>query len=230
LEPIFRVTIDNSAVKVECEIEKYEPGYLGELHRRALDLARASANLAAFAGGLGMIVTLDTLIDPEGRPSALIFTAPALPPLCTAFGLGPDKGGDFDVVFRMVLAEAPLFMALNDLIATITLPHCSLVNCGRVVESIRRMISPTLEGAAAWRAMHQALNISRPYQEWISKQSTGPRHGDPAFTPGTTTTEVTRRTWGIMNRFFEYRKRGNKPLTAPDFPELIEASTPVRAD
>jgi hypothetical protein len=179
-----------------------------------------SANLAAFATGHGLIVTLDTLIDPNGTSSALIFHDPSLPILCTTFGLEPARQRDFDATFRAVLMEPPLFMALNDLIAAITLPHCSLVNCGRVVDSIRRMISPTLEGSAAWQAMHQALNVSRPYQEWISKQSTGPRHADPAFVPGTITTDVTQRTWAIMNRFLEYRKRGNQPLTAPDFPQL----------
>ena len=44
LELTFRVRIDNSVVNVECDIERYEAGYLAELHRRAFDLARASKN------------------------------------------------------------------------------------------------------------------------------------------------------------------------------------------
>ena len=219
LELIFRVKIDNSIVNVECELEKYELTYFTELHKRASDLISASANLAAFATGYGLIVTLDTFIDATGTPSQVILYDPSLPPLCTAYGLGDARQGDFAAVFNIVLTEPSLFRAINNLIAAITFPHCSTVNCGRVVDSIRRMISPTLDGAAAWQAMHHALNVSRPYQEWISKQSTGPRHADPAFVPGTVTTEVARRTWVIMNRFFEYRKRGSQSLTAPEFPQ-----------
>jgi hypothetical protein len=221
LELIFRVKIDNSIVNVECELEKYEPSYFVELHKRASDLISASANLAAFATGYGLIVTLDTFIDTAGTPSQIILTAPALQPLCTAYGLEDARQGDFAAVYNIVITEPALFRAINDLIAAITFPHCSTVNCGRVIDSIRRMISPTLDGGAAWQAMHQALNVSRPYQEWISKQSTGPRHADPAFVPGAVTTELVHRTWVIMNRFLEYRKRGNQSLTAPDFPQCV---------
>jgi hypothetical protein len=220
LDLVFRVKIDNSIVEIECGIAKYEPGYLVELHKRASDLARASANLAAFAAGQGLIVTLDRFIDPDGTTSHIIFSDPSLPPLCTAFGLEPARQADFDATFRAVLVEPPLFIALNDLIAAITIPHCAPVNCGRVIDSIRHMISPTLDRSAAWQAMQQALNVSRPYQEWISQQSTGPRHADAAFVSGTITSEMTRRTWAIMNRFLEYRKRGNQQLTAPEFPQL----------
>jgi hypothetical protein len=69
--------------------------------------------------------------------------------------------------------------------------------------------------------MHKALNISRGYQEWVSKQSTGTRHGDNAFVPGAVSSEAMLRTWAILNRFLEYRKRGSQPLTVPDFPELV---------
>ena len=174
-------------------------GYLVELHKRASDLARASANLAAFAAGQGLIVTLDRFIDPDGTTSHIIFSDPSLPPLCTAFGLEPARQADFDATFRAVLVEPPLFIALNDLIAAITIPHCAPVNCGRVIDSIRHMISPTLDRSAAWQAMQQALNVSRPYQEWISQQSTGPRHADAAFVSGTITSEMTRRTWAKVN-------------------------------
>jgi len=80
-----------------------------------------------------------------------------------------------------------------------------------------------MSAGMAWKAMHNALNISREYQEFISMQSAGPRHGEPQqpiVVPANTQMEVTRRAWQIMNRFFEYRKRNDIPLTAPDFPKL----------
>jgi hypothetical protein len=108
LDLVFRVKIDNSIVEVECGIAKYEPSYLVELHKRASDLARASANLAAFAAGQGLIVTLDRFIDPGGTALHIIFSDPSLPPLCTAFGLEPARQADFDVVSCRLSRAIPL--------------------------------------------------------------------------------------------------------------------------
>jgi hypothetical protein len=221
LDLTFRVKVDNSLVNVECELERYEPDYLVELHRRALDLAFAAANVVSFATGYGTRVWLDSLILPDGTSSSLVMHDPSLVPLCTAYGLQRD----LNKVIQMVASDPALFRCLNDLVEAITLPHVSLVNCGRVIDSIRRMIAPDSEDQPAWQAMHKALNLSRSYQELVSQRSTGPRHGESAFVPGEVTAEITHRTWVIMNRFLEYRKQGNQQLTAPDFP-LLEQQSP----
>lgn len=44
--------------------------------------------------------------------------------------------------------------------------------------------------------------------------------GESVGFSGAVTTEVTRRSWVIMNRFMEYRLRGDKPLDAKEFPLL----------
>jgi hypothetical protein len=222
LEPEFKVKIGHSFINIECEIEKYETDYFVELHKRASDLARAAVNVVAFASGLGLSVILETFIDPNGAPSAILPTDPAIPALCTSYSLDPSRGADLGAIYQFVLTEPPLYRALNDLIESITVPHVCTVNCGRVIDSIRRMITPNLSTPAgqAWGAMHRALNVSREYQEWISEQSKGPRHGDPSFVPGNIATEMTHRSWIIMNRYFEYRKRGNQPLPDAEFPIL----------
>jgi hypothetical protein len=222
LDPAFKVKIGNSVINVECDIAKYEPQYFIELYKRASDLARAAVNVVAFASGLGLSVILETLIGPDGMPSAILPQDPATPPLCTAYGLDPSRLADLDAVYRLVVAEPPLFRALSDLIEAITVVHVSCVNCGRAIDSIRRMITPpgTTSEKQAWIAMQAALNISPAYQRFISDNATGPRHGDPSFVPGNITTEVTHRAWAVMNRYLEYRKRGNAPLIAPEFPLL----------
>jgi hypothetical protein len=155
-------------------------------------------------------------------PSAILPSDPATPPLCTAYSLDASRKAELDTVYQLVLKEPPLIRALNDLIESIGVPHVSCVNCGRVIDSIRRMITPDtkVSNAKAWQSMHSALNISQSFQEWIANQAKGPRHGDPAFVPGNVTAEITHGTWTAMNRFIEYRKCGNTPLTAPQFPRL----------
>jgi hypothetical protein len=220
-ELTFRVKIENSVVTVECDIEEYDRKFLPEIHKRGSDIARATANMAAFATGYGLVVMLDKLVEPSGTTVPAYRSENIPPSFRTAFNLDPATSAEFDSAFRIVLAEPSIFIALDDLIKAVTSTHTQLADCGRVVDRIRRIIAPTLDGTRAWEEMHRALNVARPYQEWISKQSTGSRHGDSTFVPGDICSESLRRTWAIMNRCIEYRKRGNKPLTPPDFPQLV---------
>jgi hypothetical protein len=111
-------------------------------------------------------------------------------------------------------------MALNDLIVSITLPHQASVNCARDVEGLRVLMVPATDRKQAWPIFQTNLNIDRAYREFVTDVSTGPRHGDRTWIPGTTVTEATKRAWIILNRFLEYRKRANQALPLADFPLL----------
>jgi hypothetical protein len=221
IEFIFRVKIVDSNITVECDLDRYEDRYDSELYKRATDLARACVNLVAFETGFGLIAMIEVIELPDGTRKVAHRREIIPPEARSAYSLDAARASDFDQVFKLVVQEPPLFIALDDLIRSITEQHTSAANCGRVVDRIRRIIAPSLDGAAAWQEMHKALNISRDYQEWVSKQSTGTRHGDSTFVPGAVSSEAIQRTWAILNRFLEYRKRGNRPLTPPDFPELV---------
>jgi len=217
----FRVKIVESNITVECDLDRYEERFDSELYKRATDLARACVNLIAFDTGFGLTAMIEVIELPNGMRKAMHRREIISPDGHSAYSLDASRAAEFDQVFKLVIQEPPLFIALDDLIKSITEQHTSAANCGRVVDRIRRIIAPSLDGTAAWQEMHKALNLSRSYQEWVSKLSTGTRHGDNAFVPGAITSEAMRRTWAILNRFLEYRKRGSHPLTAPDFPELV---------
>lgn len=221
IEFIFRVKIVASNITVECDLDRYEDRYDSELYKRATDLARACVNLVAFETGFGLIAMIEVIELPDGTRNAAHRKEDIPPEARSAYSLDAARASEFDQIFKLVMQEPPLFIALDDLIRSITEQHTSLANCGRVVDRIRRIIAPFLDGAAAWQEMHKALNISRDYQEWVSKQSTGTRHGDSTFVPSAVSLEAIQRTWAILNRFLEYRKRGSRPLTPPDFPELV---------
>jgi hypothetical protein len=164
----IRIKIGNSIVNAECEVERYSQDHVQEFYKRAYDMTRTCANMVAFASGMGFIVLFETLILPDGQPHEIQFADPDLPPLCTEFRVGLADENNFLSVLRMVAAEPNLFLALNDLVETMIFPHAALVNCGRVLDGIRRMITPPGSGLSRtqeWLAMHSALNISRAYQE-----------------------------------------------------------------
>jgi hypothetical protein len=213
----FTNHITDSKIDVECRLNRWTADDFVPAYMRALDLCRASLNVVSFATGWGLTAFLDSLIDPTGKLSPLLCRDDSIPPLCTAFTLTAG----FDEIHAMVLQSPTLFMALNDLILAITLPHVSSVNCARAIERLKHLIAAEgVEGSEAWQQMRNALRIDEPYLKFITTHSVGPRHGSPDHVPGSVTSEVTRRAWTIRNRYFEYRKRGSTRLPVAEFPLL----------
>jgi len=125
-------------------------------------------------------------------------------------------------IIELAMREPLIPYALRDLNECF-IPNRTTVNCARVIETIRYMIHPTTKDDKrdrAWKAMQRALNIEHSFIKLISDHALSHRHGSYAPVDASTNDEISHRTWEIMNRFLEYRKRDNHPLTAPDFPLL----------
>ena len=128
----------------------------------------------------------------------------------------------------IIMAEGSLYMALNDLILANTLPHHGPQNCGRVLDALCRLVTPADnkgDRKKMWPVFREMLRLERQYVDFVMQASEGPRHGDRTFVPGNLSMIVTVRTWRIMNRFLEFRKRGNQPLPESEFPWLADDSS-----
>jgi len=217
LTPHFTISIKDGLIDVECTVAEYREQDRAELHRRAYDLCRALVGLNGFREAVGLSVVLDKFINPNGIEVTLMGHDGRLPPLCTSI----HNDDDFNRVFLFVIAEPVLILHLASLLEAISVPHVSLVNCGRVVDGIKHLISPDEDkDSKAWEAMRDALNIETGYLKLITESSTDPRHGRATRAEGLLCNEVVLRTWNVMNRFFEYRKRGNTRLPLAEFPLL----------
>jgi len=221
LKMSFTIRIDNSSIRVERDVTRFVASDAVHLYMRGFDLARAAVDLASFSTGNGFSVVLDTFINPDGVQSPIVARDESLSALCTAFSTDPARQKDFNEVLRIVITEPPLFMVLNDLITAITFPRYAAVNCARAVEGLRHLIAaPGTPPPQAWAQFRQDLRAEETYLKLITECSAAPRRGDHTHIPGQVITEITRRAWTIMNRFLEFRKRGNKPLPASEFPPL----------
>lgn len=221
----FVVHIENSFVDVECRLDRYNPDDHAQrvlLYVRAFDMARAAVDLVSFATGTAQTVFFGGFVDPKGVASQLNFHDPNLAAICTAYRVNtPESDTSFNEMYNIVLSDYQLFMALNDLIAANTLPHIGPINCGRVMDALRRLMAPNISNVGtAWGVMQTGLNISRAYREHVTKASANPRHADRSFIPGAVNRDLLCRTWTVFNRYLEFRKRGNKRLSAPEFPLL----------
>lgn len=219
LEFRFRVQIGGGGVLVDCEVGRWDAGVLVEAYRMALELARAPVNLVSFMLGEAVAVSLDELVEPDGRRSALRFNDDLLPPLVTAVDAGDV---DYSQVVHFLWSNPSLMIALNDLIEAIHKPHAAPINCGRAVEALRRQVcTDAATDAEAWCQFRNRLRLSEPFVRAITDTSRMPRHGNFSFIPGEVTRDVTRRAWIIMNRYLEYMKRGGVvPLPLEQFPEV----------
>jgi hypothetical protein len=220
----LKIVIQNSSVSVECEVEKYEEAVdVARLYLRALDLARATVDLFAFSSGRGLTVLFETITQPSGVTIPLCPTEPSVAALCKSFQMNPPPGSpnEFDRILRIVSTDWRIAHALRWLIEAITLPHESTANCARAIEGLRNIIAtPGIPRGQAWGELRRTLNISELYLKMITDISTGARHADYVHVPGVTVTEVTRRSWIIMDRFLEFKKRNSGPLPLADFPLL----------
>jgi hypothetical protein len=97
--------------------------------------------------------------------------------------------------------------------ASIAESHYSPISCGRVVESIARIIAgPSKCRSEQWALVHEALRLDPAYLKFITHHSKGPRHGDRIALSGGVTMELVAGTWAVIDRFLAYRRSGSLPL------------------
>lgn len=219
LDITFRVHISAGSIRIDCDVNKFESAHLIPLFMRAHDIARATVDLAAFATGNGLAVILEEFIDPSGTATQLAAQHPSLAALATAVKLGTPG---FDKVLQVVLAEPAIFLALRDLIEAITFPQRATINCARAIGNLGPLFRPPGGSSErAWLALRENLQIGKAYVWRITRYSPGPEDGDHARVFDATATDFVPGAWVVMNRFFEYLKRGGQPLPLSEFPLLV---------
>jgi hypothetical protein len=211
---LLLVEINNSQIHVTIHLNKYAPEQIRVLYNFAFDVARTAVELVAFTKGWGLSVELSKFVGPDGTRELGVLMYENLSPLCTSY----DLANGFEEIWAIVQGDKELFGILNDLIASITFPHVSVVNCARAIDGIRNLISTKKND---WSSMHKALRIDTAYLRFISEHSKGPRHGNRGYVDGPTVNIILERSWIVMNRFLEYKKRNCTDLPeSEDFPIL----------
>jgi hypothetical protein len=140
--------------------------------------------------------------------------------LVTAIRPQGDGGIDIQPILRIALSDPTIYVALIDLISSLPTAQEATVRCGRAVDAIRHHMAPQNDRKAGWPAMRDNLNLTQQYLEFITDVSKGPRHGEVKSNTFSTSQEVLNRAWTVMNRFLEFKIRGNQQLPLPEFPIL----------
>lgn len=219
LEASCLTTITAGDIAIKCILNReLRGGELVRLYTRTLDATRTALDVLSFNTGLGYTLVLNEYTNNLGAKTELVIENPALGALCQSFSL---DNPDFTETLLMFMRDPALGWALKDLIEANTLPNHASITCARAIESLRVLLtSADTTRSQAWGTFQTTLRISREFREYVTDISKGPRHGDRTPIQGDITLEVTRRAWQIMDRFIEYRKRGNQALPESGFPLL----------
>lgn len=194
--------------------------YDGQVHSRALDLAVAVITSYGFAKGLGLSAVLETVVKPDGILYNLHDYHPNLESLVTALRAQNDGGIDVNLVMQIVMSDPTVFVALTDLVQSLVMFKEVPLRCGRAVDAIRHHMAPRDDRKAGWPTIQDNLNLSETFLKYITEASKGPRHGDVRDSTFATSQEVLKRAWIVMNRFLEFKKRGDQKLPLDAFPAL----------
>jgi hypothetical protein len=210
----FRVNIEKGAIEIDCDVNKFDPTFLVPLYARALDIARATVDLIAFATGSGLMVVLEEFVDPAGAVTPLLVQQPALAALGAAAKPGTP---DFEKVLKFVLANRRVYVALRHLAEAISAPHRAAYHSRQAI----RHLGPLFRSAAdspdrASLLLRENLQISPSYLQRLTLSSVA--SSDPVDQLGTTAVHCA---WNVMNRLLEYLKRGGQPLPLSEFPLLV---------
>lgn len=211
----FTISIEKGEINMLCATSRLDPGDFNEIYHRAYHSCRATVDLIAFGVGCGLFVHLHTVVWTDGKTWPIQTIRKELPPLVTAYTQDRDSMAQM----KALLGQNPnLLIVLNDLIDSLNTPNHTPTHCARAIEGIRHYITDSEpDRRKAWKLMGETLQLRKEYVDYVTNLSQGPRHGDPTIVNADHNMEVGLRSWTIMNRFFEYLKRGRKPLPLAEF-------------
>jgi hypothetical protein len=171
----FHISIVDGNVTVTCDMENFEESkHFLDLHLRAQDFVMVILDLCSFSTGKHHRLLIEKWIKPSGEVSHIydmFYTGPQLNSAATT------HASDFETLLKIISVDPPLFRALRDLIEGTMVPHASAVNCGRVLDALRKLIAPGLRPDPGWAKLRETLRVERSYLQLISDTSKDPRHG-----------------------------------------------------
>jgi hypothetical protein len=225
-ESKWELQIIDSNVTVIIEINKFDVDRdLQPVINHAQDIVGIAINLLSIKTGLALYGLLDRLRLPSGEMHFVHCKELEFPKHMTAV----HQHSDLEQVLRIATSDHNIAMTLRDITDGLRQNYSGIIGAARAIDSICNYFIP--EGGErkdGWPRMRAALNATEPYVQSISEQSKGPRHAkwsSASIANDQEARKTMERAWILMNRFLEYRKRGDHPLPASEFPllDLVQA-------
>jgi hypothetical protein len=126
---------------------------------------------------------------------------------------------DLEVLSDICLVDLKCGLVLSDILMTLGRAHYSPTACGRVADSLARLISPDASRTEQWSDLRRKLRVDEAYVRSLSEVSKASRHGDRVEVDAATNQETAHRAWALVGRYLRYRLHGKLD---PDSYPLLE--------
>jgi hypothetical protein len=181
-------------------------------------IAEGLTSLLCFETGLGISYILEKCELPDGMIVDVQWYEPSVENLSVSVATNQGMGAALSLVLR----DRELLLAVRDLADSIQSSYSASINLARAVESIRHYFDSqdaAQDRSKGWSAMRSALHLTRECLDEIMAASVSPRHGKRTKQQAHDS-ENGVRAWKIVDRFIQYRLRGDQALSDTEFPLL----------
>jgi hypothetical protein len=219
LECKWELRIVDSSVAVALELNKFDlDQHLQPTINFAQDIAKIAASLLSLQHGIAFELILEKLILPNGEMKWVYCKEQEFPKYMTAI----HKQEGFNQAIVLAISNHTLSMILRDITDGLRSNYQGVIGAARAMDGICNHFVPDgMTRKDGWPLMQKALNASENYIKSITRRSEGPRHANwDDYSAEKENREAAERAWILVNRFLEYRKRGDQPLPSSDFPFL----------
>jgi hypothetical protein len=212
----LQVVIHRSEIAVTCTASAFDADVLSSAVMRAIDVTQGMLDVLGLREGVAFHAMIESCVRPDSEEVPIVLADRRSAKLTQSF-----QDDDTDEMMSLVIEDHDLRQTLGDLMLAISKTHYAPIACGRVIDSLRRMITPpgTASDGEGWAAMRRALNADKAYLDFVMERSKGPRHGHRERVSGNANRELLTRAWTLLDRYIALRRRGS-PLTVEDFPLL----------
>ena len=211
-EAEYEVTVFVGRVRVRVSTSVVDEGAANDLYFAALDIARAFVETAGFIKGIPYSVSLDRVILPNGEVRGFVFGDRSLA------AMHDFTDADLEALSDISVIDLKCGLLLSDLLMTLGKAHYSPTACGRVADSLARLISPDVSRTEQWRNLRRKLRVDEAFVRSLSDVSKASRHGDRVEVDAATNQETAHRAWALVGRYMRYRLNGE--LDPESFPLL----------
>ncbi|WP_176086677.1 hypothetical protein [Martelella sp. HB161492] len=176
----------------------------------AWDVAQTFVETAGFIKGIPYSMSLDRVILPNGEVRGYVFADRSLA------AMHDFTEDDLEALSDICFSDLKCRLVLSDILMTLGKAHYSPTACGRVADSLARLISPDVERKEQWSNLRRALRVNEAYVRLLSEVSKAPRHGDRIEVDAATNQETAHRAWLLLGRYLRYRLNGElDPVAYP---------------
>jgi hypothetical protein len=212
-EAEFEVTVFVGRVRVRVITSVADEEVAGDLYFAAWDVARTFVETAGFIKGIPYSVSLDRVILPNGKVRSYVFGDRSLA------AMHDFTDDDLEAISDITLADLKYGLLLSDILMTLGKAHYSPTACGRVADSVARLISPDADRAEQWNNLRRKLRVDEAYIRSLSEVSKASRHGDRIEVDAVTNQKTAHRAWELVGRYLRYRLNGELD---PEYYPLLE--------